>query len=263
MNGAGDRLSPLALARAAWLDLARDFALFARLAAPPFAWAVAIAIALPEFARAAPYSWLLLLWPMLAGVTLVLLMPTATAWHRLVLLGRDDPHARLRYAFGREEWLYFRQTAGLLALMLLIGGACGVLLAFGAFLTGNLETISDPEISRGVIQPAVVLIALALVAPRFLGLPAAAAGRPIAREALRAAARHAHLPIVLALLIAYVPYAVAERIANAALQAFPRAASLVVEALKMLAIGASLGVLSHAHLRLFGADGAGRPGEPR
>ena len=252
----GARPSPLALAGAAWRDLVRDGAIFVRLALVPFVWMAATGIFFETYVPFGTAGWFRALHVLSDAAGILLLMPTATAWHRLVVLGRDHPQARLSYAFRRDEWRYFLRSLTLFALM--IGIWLMVLLALGvANLVFGMPMPSQGSAGfRLVLQPFVLVLCLALLAPRFLVLPAAAIGGAEPIDLLRARARRAHWPVVFALLLVFAPWLVVAAAVQRALQASPALASVPLALLQLAMIAASLGVLSHAYL----AIGAPPPG---
>jgi hypothetical protein len=256
VSGAGGSPSPSALAGAALRDLGRDGAIFARLAAVPFAWAVATGILFDVWQPPGTGGWWRLLRVAADAAGVLLLLPTATAWHRLVVLGRDHPRARLAYGFRAEEWRYLAQSLALLGFILLIGITLGLGLGIAARLAEvDAEFVQSAGL-RMVIVPLTLVLSLALLAPRILVLPAAACGEGDRVAALRARARRAHAPVVFALLLVFAPWAAATALVDRALGALPGVDVAPQAALQFAMIAASLGVLSHAYLAIGGGDGA-------
>jgi hypothetical protein len=250
VDAGGARPSPFALAAAAWRDLVRDGALFARLAFVPFAWMAATGIFFATYVPFGTAGWFAALHVLSDVAGALLLMPTATAWHRLVVLGRDHPQARLSYAFRRDEWRYFLRGLTLFALM--IGISLMVLLALGIanLVFGMPLPSQDGAGFRLVLQPFMLVLCLALLAPRLLVLPAAAVGGEEPVELLLARARRAHWPVVFALVLVFAPWLVVAAALQRALQASPALASVPLALLQLAMIAASLGVLSHAYLAI-------------
>jgi hypothetical protein len=245
-----------ALVGAAVRDLVRDGATFARLAVVPFAWTVATGLFFELHEPDGPDGWfrLLRLVVPLAGGT-ILLIPTATAWHRLVVLGRDHPDAGLSYAFRAADWRYFLRGMALFAAM--IGIQLLVFVALGiAYLAFGVRMPSEESVEVRSIAPVLgIVLSLAVLAPRFLVLPAAASGQDRAPAALMARARRAHWPVFAAQMLVFAPWAVVAAGAGNALQGRPVLAIPALALLQFAIIAISLGVLSHAFVAIGGSAG--------
>ena len=244
-----------ALVGAAVRDLVRDGATFARLAAVPFAWTVATGLFFELYEPVGTAGWfrLLRLVVPLAGGT-ILLIPTATAWHRLVVLGRDHPDVNLSYAFRAADWRYF--VRGLALFVAMIGIQLMVFVALGvAYFAFGVTMPSEESVEVRSIAPVLgIVLSLAALAPRFLVLPAAAAGRDQEPAALMARARRAHWPVFAAQMAVFAPWAVVAAGVGNALNGRPVIATPVLALLQFAIIAVSLGVLSHAFVAIGGAD---------
>ncbi|MEQ8665311.1 MAG: hypothetical protein RIC16_06270 [Rhodospirillales bacterium] len=183
---------------ASYLALIRNAGLALKLAAIPFGLSIAHNAyslyatdgAAPEELAAGvdpdPFSAIVVLALAIAGALAVI--PTITAWHRLVLLGHGDGGSRLRYVVGNTEWLYF----GKLILFYIIVFLAAAALTVGTFAAVfTLERIAGENVIAGLS----LVVALLLVWAFFVGLmlrlslvfPAAAIGD---RFTFRASWRH-------------------------------------------------------------------------
>ena len=112
---------------ASYLALIKNFGLACRLAAIP--------VALIVFGLIATFFWgdvsvlneegdvssdITIEGPYAIAETLawICTVPTITAWHRLVILGHDNPKSRLRYSITSAEWSYVWKVALLIGLLL-------------------------------------------------------------------------------------------------------------------------------------------------
>lgn len=146
-------------------------------------------------------------------VALVVVVPVITAWHRMILLGSDNPEARVTYRIGSAEWTYFKGAALLYGLGYVIGllveQIYGPLLG-GPLLWAAREGLDFGDIiarygQAGVHWIAVALIVGFLVARFFLVLPAAAIGMPFSFSQSATATRGQGIRLVLAYLLASLP----------------------------------------------------------
>lgn len=108
----------------------------------------------------------------IAGLAVI---PMITAWHRLVLLGKDHPDARILYSIGRTEWGYIWKLILFMALCLL-AMIPPTLIIFGFISSGG-------QIAAHYI---IVFVVLFLVLPLYaiifrlsLVFPSAAIGVPL------------------------------------------------------------------------------------
>ncbi|MBM3522500.1 MAG: hypothetical protein FJX57_06040 [Alphaproteobacteria bacterium] len=234
-------------------DLARHPRLYASLASVPLVASISSNV----FAPPAPPSedlgaTLLHLGGSLAAsiFCFVLSLPTATAWHRLVVLGPRHPRANLAYRFGVEERAYVRQAFGLMLLATPVALLAGAMLALFLAVTG--EGDATTSITRSfwftmVLQAA----AVALVAPRFILLPGTAIGQRTRLRDARTLLRMNYGRMRGLVLLAWLPQAAFVAIIEL-MPGPPIAISIakIVVSFVFLAIG--VGVLSHAYLWLTG-----------
>lgn len=146
-------------------------------------------------------------------VALVVVVPVITAWHRMILLGSDNPEARVNYRVGGAEWAYLKGAALLYGLGYVIGLVVEQI--YGPLLGGPLlwaarEGLDVGDViarygQAGVHWIAVALIVGFLVARFFLVLPAAAIGMPFSFSQSAAATRGQGVRLVLAYLLASLP----------------------------------------------------------
>lgn len=146
-------------------------------------------------------------------VALVVVVPVITAWHRMILLGSDNPEARVTYRIGSAEWAYFKGAALLYGLGYVIGLLVEQIygpLVGGPLLWAAREGLDVGDViarygQAGVHWVAVALIVGFLVARFFLVLPAAAIGMPFGFSQSAAATRGQGVRLVLAYLLASLP----------------------------------------------------------
>ena len=124
-----------------------------------------------------------------AGSTIIVygsMIPTITAWHRLVLLGHDRLDARIGYSIRASEWLYLWKGFVFILIMFLISIPTIVLIALIGGVVGALGTAAEGNVSAPVFV--VVITGVALVANVFLYgfvlrfnlvFPSAAIGKPM------------------------------------------------------------------------------------
>lgn len=146
-------------------------------------------------------------------VALIVVVPVITAWHRMILLGSDNPEARVTYRIGNAEWAYFKGAALLYGLGYVIGllveQIYGPLIG-GPLLWAAREGLDVGDViarygQAGVHWIAVALIVGFLVARFFLVLPAAAIGMPFGFSQSATATRGQGIRLVLAYLLASLP----------------------------------------------------------
>ncbi|MEQ8665312.1 MAG: hypothetical protein RIC16_06275 [Rhodospirillales bacterium] len=104
--------------------------------------------------------------PVIPLLNALLLVPAITAWHRLVLLGRDDPKSNLRYRIARAELAYVGRTLIAVILVLFVSLPITIpLLWFSASLASSI----GPFVLFLIVPASAVLMAfcqrLALVFP--------------------------------------------------------------------------------------------------
>lgn len=193
-----------------WLMFLRHIDVFVMLMWRPFAVSVAAAFAAVHLAPDAGVR------PMAMGFTLVSMIavvPVITAWHRMILLGADDPEAGVAYRLGRTEWSYLKAAALLYGL----GYVAGLVVTeiYGPLLGGPILYLVDrgydPWGLLSAWAPAAVkwlsvaLIIGFLVARFFLVLPARAVGHRMSYGDSAIATRGNGLRLVAAYVLASVP----------------------------------------------------------
>ncbi|MDF1736132.1 MAG: hypothetical protein P1U37_12655 [Minwuia sp.] len=146
-------------------------------------------------------------------VALIVVVPVITAWHRMILLGSDNPEARATYRIGSAEWSYFKGAAALYGLGYVIGLLVEQI--YGPLIGGPLLWAAREGLDVGGIiasygqaavhWTAVALIVGILVARFFLVLPAAAIGMPFGFSQSATATRGQGARLVLAYLLASLP----------------------------------------------------------
>lgn len=117
-------------------------------------------------------------------LTMIAVVPVITAWHRMILLGADNPKARVAYRVGAAEWTYLKAAALLYGLGYVVGLLVNAI--YGPFLggfvlwlvgegydPGGLLSVHGEALVRWLSIAAIVGF---LVARLFLVLPAAAIG---------------------------------------------------------------------------------------
>lgn len=146
-------------------------------------------------------------------VTMVAVIPVVTAWHRMVLLGDDNPSAGITYRIGGAEWTYLKAAVTLYGLGYVV--ALGVAQLYGPLLGGPLLWLVqegfDPSgwISRfanaAVHVVAISVILGVLVARFFLVLPAAALGVTLSYVDSAVATRGNGVRLVVAYVVSSLP----------------------------------------------------------
>ncbi|WP_416898929.1 MAG: hypothetical protein ACMVY4_04145 [Minwuia sp.] len=206
------RVGVLALIWQSWAIFFSHLDIFLMLMWRPFALTAAVALgvveALPHIGPG-PAAMLFTVVGMSA------IVPVVTAWHRMILLGADNPDARVTYRIGKPEWTYFRAAAALYGLGYVIGLAVNEL--YGPLLGGPVLWLVregiDPAGLLSAWGPAaiqwgsVALILGFLVARFFLVLPAAAVGAPMSVSESASATRGNGLRLVAAYILASLPAA--------------------------------------------------------
>ncbi|MEC9346125.1 MAG: hypothetical protein VYB54_07855 [Pseudomonadota bacterium] len=149
-------------------------------------------------------------------VTMIAVIPVVTAWHRMILLGDDNPRASITYRIGAAEWTYLKAAITLYGLGYAV--ALGVEELYGPLLGGPLLWLVQEGFDPGgwvtrlaptfVHIIAVAVILGVLVARFFLVLPAAALGVPMSYVDSAVATRGNGLKLVLAYVISSIPPAI-------------------------------------------------------
>ena len=146
-------------------------------------------------------------------VALIVVIPVITAWHRMILLGSDNPEARVTYRIGAAEWAYFRGATLLYGLGYVIGllveqlygPLIGGPLLWAARTGGDVGDLIAAYGPGAVHWVAVALIVGFLVARFFLVLPAAAIGMPFGFSQSASATRGQGPRLIMAYLLASLP----------------------------------------------------------
>lgn len=193
-----------------WLIFVRHLDIFMMLMWRPFAITAAAAwgaIEVTPYLGAEPASMLFTV------ISMISIIPVVTAWHRMILMGADNPRARIAYHAGSAEWSYLKAAAVLYGLGYAIGLFVSAL--YGPLLGGPVLWLVregfDPGGLLSAYGPSVVswgsvaIILGFLVARFFLVLPSAAVGLPMSFPDSAVATRGNGLKLVLAYLIASIP----------------------------------------------------------
>lgn len=146
-------------------------------------------------------------------VTMVAVVPVITAWHRMILLGADNPDAHIVYRAGAAEWTYLKAAALLYGLGYVVGLVVNAI--YGPLLGGGVLWLVregyDPfgllaahgaALVRGL---SVACIVGFLVARFFLVLPAAAIGVRCSFAESALATRRNGVRLLFAYVLASVP----------------------------------------------------------
>lgn len=204
------RISPWELIFHSWRLFLANLDVFLALMWRPFAVTALAAFGAVELVRYLGVSLTTLLYTLVA---MIVVIPVITAWHRMILLGSDNPEARVTYRIGTAEWTYFRGAALLYGLGYVIGLLVEQL--YGPLIGGPLLWAAREGFdSTGLIAaygPAIVhwtavaIIVGFLVARFFLVLPAAAVGLPFSFSQSASVTRGQGVRLILAYLLASVP----------------------------------------------------------
>lgn len=203
-------ISPWELIFHSWRLFLANLDVFLALMWRPFAVTALAAFGAVELVQYLGVSLVTLLYTLVA---MVVVIPVITAWHRMILLGSDNPEARVTYQVGAAEWAYFRGAALLYGLGYVVGLLVEEL--YGPLIGGPLLWAAREGFdSTGLIAahgPAIVhwtavaIIVGFLVARFFLVLPAAAVGLPFSFSQSASVTRGLGLRLILAYLLASVP----------------------------------------------------------
>ena len=205
-----DHVTVYGLVSRSWLIFMRHLDVFLMLMWRPFALTAAAAWGAVELT---PYSGPQVAAFLFTLIGMVAIIPVVTAWHRMILMGADNPRARVIYSLGSAEWSYLKAAAVLYGLGYAIGLFASAL--YGPLLGGPILWLVregfDPGGLLSVYGPAVVswgsvaIILGFLVARFFLVLPSAAVGLPMSFPDSAVATRGNGLKLVLSYLIASIP----------------------------------------------------------
>lgn len=125
--------------------------------------------------------------PLALGVSflaLILMVPSITAWHRLVILGTDNQISRIRYSFRVQEWGYFWRASLLFSFVSVF--IVLVFLSFGFFVDDELfQSLESDQVGivDSIIEVMILAIGIFLCAGFLLIFPAVAVGKPISFSA--------------------------------------------------------------------------------
>jgi len=125
------------------------------------------------------FSWLT---TCLEAASYLFAIPAETAWYRLVILGKDDSHARIRYSVRLAEWRYLIRGV----LLFIIVGAVFTCLATAAWAIPPLSQAMESLNIEELVLAALLGIAIFSVTHLLFVLPSAALGqRADFRDSLR------------------------------------------------------------------------------
>ena len=205
-----DHVTVYGLVSRSWLIFVRHLDVFLMLMWRPFAVSAAAAWGSVE---AAPYVGIELTAFLFTLISMVAIIPVVTAWHRMILMGADNPRANVTYQLGKAEWSYLKAAAVLYGLGYAIGLFVNAL--YGPLLGGPILWLVregfDPGGLLSAYGPAAVswgsvaIILGFLVARFFLVLPSAAVGLPMSFPDSAVATRGNGFRLVLAYMIASIP----------------------------------------------------------
>lgn len=200
----------LGLVARSWFIFLRHLDIFLMLMWRPFAISAAAAWGAVEVAPTVGVELTSMLFTVIGMISII---PVVTAWHRMILMGADNPRARISYKLGAAEWGYLKAAAVLYGLGYAIGLFVNAL--YGPLLGGPILWLVREGIDPGgllssygpafVSWGSVSIILGFLVARFFLVLPSTAVGLPMSFPDSAVATRGNGLKLVLAYLIASVP----------------------------------------------------------
>jgi hypothetical protein len=112
-------------------------------------------------------------------VWMFFLVPPITAWHRLIILGKEHKESRIRISFSRSEWSYLWRVAIILWALNIFATLAGSFPAVA--MAAYYEIISEEVIEELISGSRVLCFPLGIlgIAGYFLMLPAAAINRPL------------------------------------------------------------------------------------
>lgn len=204
------RISPWALIFQSWRLFLANLDVFLALMWRPFAITALAAYCAVELV---PFLGVDLTTMLYTLVAMIVVIPVITAWHRMILLGSDNPEARVTYRVGQAEWAYLRGAALLYGLGYVIGLLVEQL--YGPLIGGPLLWAAREGCDVGglistygpavVHWTAVAVIVGFLVARFFLVLPAAAVGLPFSFSQSASVTRGQGLRLIMAYLMASLP----------------------------------------------------------
>jgi hypothetical protein len=205
-----EHVTVFGLVSRSWLIFLRHLDIFLMLMWRPFAISAAAAWGAIE---AEPHLGTELTAMLFTVISMISIIPVVTAWHRMILMGADNPRARIAYKLGPAEWSYLKAAAVLYGLGYAIGLFVNAL--YGPLLGGPILWLVregfDPGGLLSAFGPAAVswgsvaIILGFLVARFFLVLPSAAVGLPMSFPDSAVATKGNGLKLVLAYLIASIP----------------------------------------------------------
>lgn len=147
--------------------------------------------------------------------TMLFVLPVITAWHRMIMVGADNPRAKVFYRLGRAEWSYFRAAILLYGLgyvlSLVVRELYGPL--FGGPIWWLVDNGLDPfdillvHGKRLVTVLAITSVLGVIIARFFMVLPAAAVGKKLSVSDSADATRGNGFRLVLAYVLATLPSA--------------------------------------------------------
>ena len=248
-----------------WMMLLRHLDVFVMLMWRPFAVSVAAAYGAIELSGPAGPRPAAMLF---TAVSLIAVIPVITAWHRMILLGADNPDAHVSYRLGRAEWSYLKAAVLLYGLGYVVGLAVNAL--YGPLLGGGALWLVAQGVDPGGLITAwgalavkwlsIALILGFLVARFFLVLPARAVGRDLSYGESAIVTRGNGVRLVAAYVLASLPaaaltsiFSLPEDILASARGVDQQFLDLVLSILpRILLYTIAVGILSLAYERLVG-----------
>jgi len=204
------RISPWDLVFHSWRLFLVNLDVFLALMWRPFAVTALAAFGAVELVQYLGVGLTTLLFTLIAMIAVI---PVITAWHRMILLGSNNPEARVTYRVGQAEWAYLRGAALLYGLGYVIGLLVEQL--YGPLIGGPLLWAAREGLEVGgvisnhgpaiVHWTAVAVIVGFLVARFFLVLPAAAVGMPFSFSQSASVTRGQGVNLIIAYLLASLP----------------------------------------------------------
>lgn len=200
--------------------------------------------------------------------TILFVLPVITAWHRMIMVGADNPRAKVFYRLGAAEWSYFRAALLLYGLGFVISMVVRNL--YGPLLGGPIWWLVDNGYDpfdllllhgqRLVTVLAITSVLGVIIARFFMVLPAAAVGKKLSISDSADATRGNGIRLVLAYVLASLPSALLlllfwspmEILGSGQDNAVKYLALLLAIVPHVLLYTVSVGVLSLAYGKLIG-----------
>jgi|GEM_PF-2413792 len=112
------------------------------------------------------------------------MIPTITAWHRLVLLGHGNPDARISYSIQSTEWAYLWKMVLFVLLIIVLS----IPMILGTSVVGGIVAVASRGSGQSLDAQVIIIIVAAVAANVFvyglalrfnLVFPSAAIGAPM------------------------------------------------------------------------------------